>query len=81
MAILASKNTPRHRAEPCWNVTGDAYLQTPQYFVEATGAPYNPQAVEFCEALLRTETETGKLQRFRLRGIGLRPQVRLHRIL
>lgn len=28
VAIPAGKNTPRHRAEPCWNLTGDANLQT-----------------------------------------------------
>ena len=38
-----------------------------QEFVKATVAPYKyPRAVEFREALPRTET--GKLQRFRLRG-------------
>ena len=30
VAITAGKNMPRHRAEPCWNLTGDANLQTLQ---------------------------------------------------
>ena len=44
-----------------------AMVKTLQDFVKATVAPYKyPRAVEFREALPRTET--GKLQRFRLRG-------------
>jgi 2-aminobenzoate-CoA ligase len=40
-----------------------------QDHVKATVAPYKyPRAVEFCSALPRTET--GKLQRFRLRTPG-----------
>jgi len=47
---------------------GDAAMvKTLQDFVKATVAPYKyPRAVEFRESLPRTET--GKLQRFRLRG-------------
>jgi 2-aminobenzoate-CoA ligase len=47
---------------------GDAAMvKALQDFVKATVAPYKyPRAVEFREALPRTET--GKLQRFRLRG-------------
>ncbi|MEO7057340.1 MAG: AMP-binding protein [Caldimonas sp.] len=49
---------------------GDAAMvKTLQDFVKATVAPYKyPRAVEFREALPRTET--GKLQRFRLRDKG-----------
>jgi 2-aminobenzoate-CoA ligase len=51
---------PPHRGDP-------AMVKTLQDFVKATVAPYKyPRAVEFREALPRTET--GKLQRFRLRG-------------
>ena len=48
--------------------SGDqAMVKALQDFVKATVAPYKyPRAVEFREALPRTET--GKLQRFRLRG-------------
>ncbi len=50
---------PPHRGDP-------AMVKTLQDFVKATVAPYKyPRAVEFREALPRTET--GKLQRFRLR--------------
>jgi 2-aminobenzoate-CoA ligase len=39
-----------------------------QDHVKATLAPYKyPRAIEFCAALPRTET--GKLQRFKLRGL------------
>ena len=45
----------------------EAMVKTLQDFVKATVAPYKyPRAVEFREVLPRTET--GKLQRFRLRG-------------
>ena len=45
----------------------EAMVKGLQEFVKATVAPYKyPRAVEFREALPRTET--GKLQRFRLRG-------------
>jgi len=45
----------------------EAMVKGLQDFVKATVAPYKyPRAVEFREALPRTET--GKLQRFRLRG-------------
>jgi 2-aminobenzoate-CoA ligase len=45
----------------------DAMVKALQDFVKATVAPYKyPRAVEFRDALPRTET--GKLQRFRLRG-------------
>jgi 2-aminobenzoate-CoA ligase len=45
----------------------EAMVKALQEFVKATVAPYKyPRAVEFREALPRTET--GKLQRFRLRG-------------
>jgi 2-aminobenzoate-CoA ligase len=51
---------PPHRGD-------EAMVKTLQDFVKATVAPYKyPRAVEFREALPRTET--GKLQRFRLRG-------------
>ena len=44
----------------------EAMVKALQDFVKATVAPYKyPRAVEFREALPRTET--GKLQRFRLR--------------
>ena len=44
-----------------------AMVKALQEFVRATVAPYKyPRAVEFREALPRTES--GKLQRFRLRG-------------
>jgi len=44
----------------------DAMVKTLQDFVKATIAPYKyPRAIEFVPALPRTET--GKLQRFRLR--------------
>jgi 2-aminobenzoate-CoA ligase len=46
---------------------GDATVRALQDFVKAAVAPYKyPRAIEFCAALPRTET--GKLQRFRLRG-------------
>ena len=46
---------------------GDALVRELQDFVKATIAPYKyPRAIEFREALPRTET--GKLQRFRLRS-------------
>lgn len=53
---------------------GTYRLQAPrtsvQDFVKATAAPYKyPRAVEFREALPRTEM--GKLQRFRVRGCAL----------
>ncbi len=48
---------------------GDALVRELQDFVKATIAPYKyPRAIEFREALPRTET--GKLQRFRLRSPG-----------
>ncbi|MDF1749410.1 MAG: AMP-binding protein [Alphaproteobacteria bacterium] len=48
--------------------TGDALMvKTLQDFVKATIAPYKyPRAIDFLEAL--PKTQTGKLQRFRLRG-------------
>ena len=46
---------------------GEAMTKTLQDFVKASVAPYKyPRAVEFRASLPRTET--GKLQRFRLRG-------------
>ena len=49
------------------HAAGDATVKALQEFVKATVAPYKyPRAVEFRDALPRTET--GKLQRFRLRG-------------
>jgi len=46
---------------------GDEMVKALQEFVKATVAPYKyPRAVEFRDSLPRTET--GKLQRFRLRG-------------
>jgi 2-aminobenzoate-CoA ligase len=49
------------------HVAGDALVRELQDFVKAAIAPYKyPRAVEFREALPRTET--GKLQRFRLRA-------------
>jgi len=51
---------PGHRGD-------QAMVKSLQDFVKASVAPYKyPRAVEFREALPRTET--GKLQRFRLRG-------------
>ena len=48
------------------HAAGDALVRELQDFVKANIAPYKyPRAVEFCAALPRTET--GKLQRFRLR--------------
>jgi 2-aminobenzoate-CoA ligase len=48
------------------HVGDDAMKRTLQDFVKATIAPYKyPRALEFRSALPRTET--GKLQRFRLR--------------
>ena len=48
------------------HVADEAMVKGLQDFVKATVAPYKyPRAVEFREALPRTET--GKLQRFRLR--------------
>ena len=48
-------------------VSDDAMVRTLQDFVKATVAPYKyPRAMEFRESLPRTET--GKLQRFRLRA-------------
>jgi 2-aminobenzoate-CoA ligase len=47
----------------------DAMVKALQDFVKATIAPYKyPRAIEFMAALPRTET--GKLQRFRLRELG-----------
>ena len=47
----------------------DAMVKTLQDFVKATIAPYKyPRAIEFLPSLPRTET--GKLQRFRLRELG-----------
>lgn len=47
---------------------GDAKVKELQDFVKRTVAPYKyPRAVEFCAALPRTET--GKLQRFKLRSV------------
>ena len=56
------------RSSCCAGALGDeAMVKELQDFVKATVAPYKyPRAVEFREALPRTET--GKLQRFRLRG-------------
>ena len=49
------------------HVAGDATVRELQDFVKATIAPYKyPRAIEFRAALPRTET--GKLQRFRLRS-------------
>jgi len=49
------------------HAAGDALVRELQDFVKAHIAPYKyPRAVEFCTALPRTET--GKLQRFRLRA-------------
>jgi 2-aminobenzoate-CoA ligase len=49
------------------HAAGDALVRELQDFVKATIAPYKyPRAIEFREALPRTET--GKLQRFRLRA-------------
>jgi 2-aminobenzoate-CoA ligase len=49
------------------HAAGDATVKALQEFVKATVAPYKyPRAVEFRDSLPRTET--GKLQRFRLRG-------------
>ena len=46
---------------------GEAHVAALQAFVKASIAPYKyPRAVEFVQALPRTET--GKLQRFKLRG-------------
>jgi 2-aminobenzoate-CoA ligase len=53
---------PGHAADP-------AMRETLQEFVKQTIAPYKyPRAVRFLDALPRTET--GKLQRFRLRQMG-----------
>ncbi|MEP6876406.1 MAG: AMP-binding protein, partial [Burkholderiales bacterium] len=49
------------------HAAGDALVRELQDFVKAQIAPYKyPRAIEFCAALPRTET--GKLQRFRLRA-------------
>ena len=49
------------------SAAGEATVKALQEFVKATVAPYKyPRAVEFRESLPRTET--GKLQRFRLRS-------------
>ncbi|HXX11628.1 MAG TPA: 2-aminobenzoate-CoA ligase, partial [Burkholderiales bacterium] len=49
------------------SVPGPELAQELQEFVKQTIAPYKyPRAVEFLKALPRTET--GKLQRFKLRG-------------
>ena len=49
------------------HVAGETMVRELQDFVKAAIAPYKyPRAVEFCSALPRTET--GKLQRFRLRA-------------
>jgi 2-aminobenzoate-CoA ligase len=46
---------------------GDALIKALQDFVKERIAPYKyPRAIEFCTELPRTET--GKLQRFRLRA-------------
>ncbi len=51
-------------------IADDAMVKTLQDFVKATIAPYKyPRAIEFLSVLPRTET--GKLQRFRLRELGL----------
>ena len=51
------------------HTAGDAMVRELQDFVKAAVAPYKyPRAVEFRDALPRTET--GKLQRFRLRSPG-----------
>jgi 2-aminobenzoate-CoA ligase len=47
---------------------GDAMVRELQDFAKRTVAPYKyPRAIEFREQLPRTET--GKLQRFRLRSV------------
>ena len=49
------------------HAAGDSTVRELQDFVKAAIAPYKyPRAIEFCAALPRTET--GKLQRFRLRA-------------
>jgi 2-aminobenzoate-CoA ligase len=51
------------------HVPGDATVRALQDFVKAAVAPYKyPRSIEFCASLPRTET--GKLQRFRLRTPG-----------
>jgi 2-aminobenzoate-CoA ligase len=56
----------RRRAAPEGHTPGEALARELQDFVKRTIAPYKyPRAVEFVDALPRTET--GKLQRFRLR--------------
>jgi 2-aminobenzoate-CoA ligase len=50
------------------NEASDALVKQLQDFVKNTIAPYKyPRAVQFCTSLPRTET--GKLQRFRLRTL------------
>ena len=49
-------------------VASDALASEMQDFVKRSIAPYKyPRAIQFCNALPRTET--GKLQRFRLRDL------------
>jgi 2-aminobenzoate-CoA ligase len=51
------------------HLPGDAMKRTLQDHVKASIAPYKyPRAIEFVESLPRTET--GKLQRFRLRQMA-----------
>ena len=51
------------------HVPGDALVRELQDYVKQQIAPYKyPRAIQFCETLPRTET--GKLQRFRLRDIA-----------
>jgi 2-aminobenzoate-CoA ligase len=52
---------------------GDALAKALQEYVKATIAPYKyPRAVEFVSSLPRTET--GKLQRFKLRNAAANPK-------
>ena len=49
--------------------SGDALVQDLQEFVKQQIAPYKyPRAIQFCDALPRTNT--GKLQRFKLRELS-----------
>ena len=51
------------------HAAGDALVRELQEFAKAAIAPYKyPRAIEFVSALPRTET--GKVQRFRLRAAG-----------
>jgi 2-aminobenzoate-CoA ligase len=62
--IVKAYVVPRDRG-----LAGDALVRELQEFVKATIAPYKyPRAIEFRDSLPRTET--GKLQRFRLREGG-----------